>query len=100
MKTLRLLGLAYKAGRLAVGLEAVCKAGPRVTLFFLARDAGAAAAREIKRIGEASGTPLLSLPYSREELGQTLGGKGRVSALALTDRGFAEAILKSNGRKP
>ncbi|MDR1157470.1 MAG: 50S ribosomal protein L7ae [Oscillospiraceae bacterium] len=94
---LGLLGLARRAGRLALGARAV--EGElrhrRAVLLLLASDAGADAVRRAARLVEgAGGPPCLTLPYTKEEWGRAMGRD--VCALgALTDKGLAAALKQS-----
>lgn len=92
---LHLIGLAKKAGRLEIGEEpvgAVCRAR-QAKLILVAGDAAANTFRRAAHFGEAGNVLWLSLPQSKEELGFTLG-RSSVAMLALTDIGFAAALVK------
>ena len=90
-----LLGLALRAGRLAVGEEPVgtaCRAH-KGYLLLLASDAADNTIRRALHFCQAGNTILLKLPLTKEELG---GGVGRSSCamLAITDVGFAAAVAE------
>ncbi|MDR0381972.1 MAG: 50S ribosomal protein L7ae [Oscillospiraceae bacterium] len=94
---LGLLGLARRAGRLALGVRAVEEElrHRRAVLLLLANDAGADATRRVTRWSEGAGCPpRLTLPYTKEEWGRAMGRD--VCALgALTDKGLAAALKQS-----
>ena len=92
-KTLAMIGLALRAGRLEVGDEAAgdaCRL-KRCRLLLLASDAGEGAQRRAMHFAEEGQCLLAELPCSREELGTALGR--RVCAMAaVTDLGLAQAV--------
>ncbi len=90
-KPLRLLGLAYKAGKVVWGLDAVKIAKGQTRLILLANDAGAAVKREVLRLFENTVIPVETLPYDKQTLGNVLG-KSLCAVLAVTDGGFAKSI--------
>ena len=90
-----LLGLALRAGRLAVGEEPVgaacrCHKG---YLLLLASDAADNTIRRALHFSQAGKTICLTLPLSKEEVGAALG-RGTCAMLALTDVGFAASVAK------
>lgn len=89
-KSLRLLGMARKAGRLVWGLETV-ESTSGIKLLLLAADAGSAVARNADRISQTRGVPLIITPFDRETLGHSIG-KSLCAIAALTDEGFAKNI--------
>lgn len=96
-KLLGALGLAMKAGGLAVGNEAVTLALGRgkARLAFLANDVSQNT--KDKLIGRivSSETKYILLPCSMETLARSLGKSGLVSVAALTRPGFEKIIFKS-----
>ena len=80
------LSLAKKAGRIAVGEEAVGAAARacRARLLLVAGDAPAGTLRRARNLVAGSGRPLAVVPFTKEELGTALG-KTVVSLAALTD---------------
>ena len=96
---LRLLGIARKAGRLAVGETAVTDSLRRrqAQLLLLASDAAENTRRRFLRRGED--VPYLHLPYDKMQLGRALGYT--TCALAtLNDEGLAKSFLQSSGLQP
>ena len=91
-----LLGLALRAGRLAVGEEPVgvacrCHKG---YLLLLASDAADNTIRRALHFCQAGKTICLTLPLTKQELGSGLG-RASCAMLALTDVGFAAAVAES-----
>ena len=92
---LHLLGLAKKAGRLELGEEpvgAACRAR-QARLVLLAADAAPNTRRRTAHFGEAGNVLWLETPFTKEELGAVLG-RSSCAMVALTDAGFAAAILE------
>ena len=90
---LHMVGLALKAGRLEVGEEpvgAACRARD-CRLILVARDAADNSFRRVKHFADAGQCLWVSVPYTKEELGETVGRTACAMA-AVTDIGFAEAI--------
>jgi ribosomal protein L7Ae-like RNA K-turn-binding protein len=91
-KALQTLGLARRAGRLAIGTEAVLKAGKarRLTVAVIARDASENARRRVAgRLGD--GVPMVECG-TRESLGRAVG-RGRVAVLGVTDVSLGLRII-------
>ena len=90
---LHMVGLAMKAGRLEVGEEpvgAACRARD-CRLILVARDAADNSFRRVRHFADAGQCLWVSVPYTKEELGQAVGRTACAMA-AVTDIGFAEAI--------
>jgi len=90
--TLSLIGLALRAGKLAVGEEPcalVCRARD-CRLLLLASDAGASTLRRAQRMAEEGQCLTLTLPWDREALGGALG-RNVCAVAAVTDLGLAKA---------
>lgn len=92
---LNFLGLAYRAGSLAVGEEPVGAAARAkdARLLLLASDAAANTVRRAKHFADAGACIDIKLPYTKDELGAAVG-RTSCAMLALTDVGFADALLK------
>ena len=93
--SLHLLGLAKKAGRLEVGEEpvgAACRAR-QARLVLLAADAAPNSRRRAAHFGEAGNVLWLETPFSKAQLGFILG-RSSCAMLALTDAGFAAAVVE------
>lgn len=92
---LSLLGLALRGGRLAVGDEpsALAAEAGRARLILLAADAGERTVRRGTRLAEEGRCLLLTLPWSKTELGGALG-RSSAAVAALTDTGLANALAQ------
>ena len=91
-RLLGLLGLARRAGKLAVGFSAVeqlVKRGER-PLVIVARDAGAGQRARIGRWEPVRG--LVDDAVDAADLAEALG-RGKLSVVGLTDPGFVQGIL-------
>ncbi len=92
-QALRLLGLARRAGKLALGEAAVWASCDRKTacMVFLADDTAKHTAQKAQNHARASGIEWVVLPFDKMTLGRAFGRE--VSAVAaLTDEGFAKAV--------
>ena len=90
---LHMIGLALRAGRLEVGEEPVGAAGRArdCRLILVARDAADNSFRRVRHFADAGQCLWVSVPYTKEELGEAVGRTACAMA-AVTDIGFAEAI--------
>ena len=89
------LGLALRAGSVAVGEEpvgALCRAN-RARLVLLASDAGGHTVRRAKSFVYGTNQPILQLPCTKAELGFALG-RASCAVAAVTDAGFAALLLR------
>ena len=96
---LTLLGLALRAGKLAVGEEPVRLALQEGTArtVLLAQDASDRARRKVEpKLGTV---PLQVIPASKEELGRALGRES-CAICAVTDKGFAQSLERHFEEKP
>ena len=90
---LHLIGLAKRAGQLAVGDEpvgAACRARD-CRLILVARDAADNTFRRVRHFADAGACLWLSIPYDKEQLGAA-AGRSVCAVAAVTDIGFASAI--------
>ena len=97
------LGLAKRAGRVISGTPMVCEAlaeREKPPLVLYAEGASAASKKKIVCKCEFYGVNAMPLPISAEELGHAIGKTGAVAAVAITDRGFADAMIKKLSPKP
>ena len=96
-KALGMLGLARRAGMLAIGEESTGTAARtgKAKVLFLAADASGNAERRAQAYA-AMGAPLVRLPYLKEELSRALGKSG-CSMAAVNDIGFACEIVEALG---
>ena len=90
---LSLIGLSKKAGRLEVGEEPVGAAARsrRAKLLLVASDAAANTRRRCAHFAEAGAVPWAELPFTKEELGGTVG-RSSCALVAVTDIGFASSL--------
>lgn len=88
---LTLLGLARRAGKLAIGEEPVREAladGSAKTVFLAADTADHTRRKVEPRLG---GVPLRRLPAEKSQLGRALGRES-CAVCAVTDAGFAKSL--------
>ncbi len=92
---LGLLGLARRAGMLAIGDESakVALQSKKARLLLMASDASERTKETFSFISESNDIPYVEVRESREELGNALG-KRPVAAVAICDLGFSAAIVK------
>ena len=98
-KSLGLLSIARKAGKLQTGEETVGAMifERRARLILLAADAGSATVRRVKAQVEGTRQRYLVLSYDKETLGQALG-RPSVAVAAFTDVSLALAFVKTLDR--
>jgi len=88
------LGLARRAGQLAVGeapVQAACRAR-QARLVLTAAGAAENSVDRARRLAQACGAPLAALPRDKEAVGRALG-RSVCAVMAVTDRGLAALIL-------
>lgn len=92
-KTLQLLGLARRAGKLIAGRDAVLDAVKKnqTTLILLTTDASGRHRRELENAG--CRCPVAVLPCDMQTAGAATGKRSCI--FALTDAGFAAAVTKT-----
>ena len=92
---LQLLGIAKKAGYLAVGGEATSAAARSGTaaLIITAADASDSVKRRAQRDSEFCGAEFAASPYTRFELG-SITGRGSPGTLAIMDAGLARTFIE------
>lgn len=96
-EALRAVGVARRAGCVAVGTRAVREAarGGRLAAILIARDASENARGRLDGVRRRSGTALTPCA-DRRALGAAVG-RGPVAVLGVTERGLAELVLGSLG---
>lgn len=94
------LGLARRAGRLAVGTRAVKEAlrADEARVVVLAGDATENARRRVTGLAQGRRVPVVTLG-NRETLGAAVG-RGPVAVLAVTDAALAEGVLRRVAATP
>lgn len=92
---LSFLGLAHRGNALVTGEEPVGAAARAkdARLILVAQDAAENTRRRARHFAESGDCILLSLPYEKDTLGSALG-RSSVALLALTDIGFANALVQ------
>ena len=87
---LRQLGLAKRAGRAELGEDGLsgAAAAGKARLVLLASDAAENSVRRARNFTEGSHAVVLSVPFTKEELG-TACGRGSCAMLAITESGLA-----------
>ncbi|MCL2819461.1 MAG: ribosomal L7Ae/L30e/S12e/Gadd45 family protein [Oscillospiraceae bacterium] len=94
-RCLAMLGMAKKAGKLAVGGEASATAARRgdAKLIITASDASEASVRRAKTNAESNGVKYAAVPFTMFELGTT-AGRGSPGTIAFLDKGLADGFMK------
>lgn len=92
---LSMIGLAKKAGQVAIGEEPVGSAARAkdARVILVAQDAAAGSVRRAMSFGQTGACLCLTVPFDKDRLGRALGRTSCAMA-AITDIGFAEAIVK------
>ena len=92
---LSMIGLAKKAGRVEIGEEPVGSAAraKHARVILVAKDAAASSVRRAYSFAQAGTCLCLTIDATKDELGSALGRTSCAMA-AVTDIGFAEAIVK------
>lgn len=100
-RCLALLGMAKKAGLIAVGGEAVAAAMRRgdAKLVITANDASESSVRRAKANAESNGVKYLAVPFTMFELGNT-AGRGSPGTIAFLDKGLAEGFATRVAERP
>ena len=94
-KALGLLGLMRRAGAVQIGEDKAFDAIPdgKVRLLLLSTDASDRSRRRAEAMTNGRRFQLIETHYTREALGQALG-VGSCAVAAVTDLGFANALMK------
>lgn len=97
---LSMLGLALKAGRVEVGEEPVGSAAraKKARVIFVAEDAAPSSQRRAFSFAQAGACLCLTIPADKDALGGALG-RTSVAMCAVTDIGFADALVKKLAAK-
>ena len=99
-KMMSLLGFAKKAGKVIIGTDMAVesvRSGRKnaVKLFLLASDASANTEKRINNTSEYYGVPTIVTQAKKSELAHTVGSVSEISVIGVTDKGFADAMLKT-----
>ena len=94
-KPLNLLGMAKKAGLLAIGSESVKMSARegKAKLIILASDISEGSARQARYSAEDYDTTCIDTPYTKFELGNVTG-RGSPGTVAFLDLGLAAEFMK------
>ena len=94
-KILGLLGLMRRAGAIEIGEVNTGSAAHahKAKLILLAADASENARKRAETFAFSGKAKLTALPFTKEEFASAVGLSG-CSMAAVTDRGFADALLK------
>lgn len=94
---LGLLGIARRAGQVAMGFDAAMRSVTRgqARLLVLARDVGESTADKVRR--SAGEVPVVVLG-EKESLGKALG-RGETGVVAVTDGGFSRALMSRSNEE-
>ena len=94
-RSLALLGMAKKAGLLAVGSEAAAVAARRgeATLIITASDASDGSVRRAKANAESNDVKYIAVPFTMFELGN-IAGRGSPGTIAFLDKGLADGFME------
>ncbi|MCL2221926.1 MAG: ribosomal L7Ae/L30e/S12e/Gadd45 family protein [Oscillospiraceae bacterium] len=92
-RILNLLGIAKKAGKLAIGSEAAAQAvqAGSAALVITASDASDGSKRRAKANTGENRVEYLSVPYTKFELGN-ITGRGSPGTVAILDKGLANSF--------
>lgn len=92
---LSMIGLAKKAGRVEIGEEPVGSAvrAKKARVILIAQDAAASSVRRARSFANVGNCLYLTIPADKDDLGRCLGRTSCAMA-AVTDIGFADAIVK------
>ena len=93
-KLLSMLGMAKKAGKLTEGYDLTAEAlhSGKASLAVAAEDVSEKTFKNLKYEADKAGIPVARLQISMKELGAAC--KTRAGVMALSDKGFAQAVLK------
>jgi ribosomal protein L7Ae-like RNA K-turn-binding protein len=94
-RSIQLLGIAKKAGLIAIGGDAAATAARRgkVWLVVLASDASKSAQRRADYIIESSHALCVTAPFTKFELGNVIG-RGSPGTVAILDAGLSAGFMK------
>lgn len=97
-RSLGLLSISRKGGNIVLGEEQVGAQAraSRARLVLLASDAGGHTVRRAKSFVAGTSQPLLTVPFTKDELGDALGTTSCAIA-AITDVRLAQAFVKTLG---
>ena len=94
-----MLGFAMRAGKLIFGTDLILSslAKGKARLVVASSLASAATKEKLKKKSDYYGVRYIEIDMTREELGSLLGKTYTPAAVAVSDNGFAEQIIKAHG---
>jgi len=94
-QTLNLLGIAKKAGLIAIGGDTVSSAARngKAALIISAADSSEGSVRRARINAQTGGATHITAPYTQSEIGN-ITGRGLAGTVAITDAGLATHFLK------
>ena len=93
-RILLMLGLAARAGKLAVGADSACSAAAAgAPLLLLSQDASDNTKKRLRDKADFYGCDIRELPFSGGDVGHAVGKKSTAAALAVNDGNFCRALL-------
>ena len=92
-KVLSTLGLCRRAARLNYGFDMVMAGLHKTHLLLLAEDCSERTCKNIETAAKEFQIPLYHLPYTKEDLGISIGTKP-VGILGVADAGFARSLMQ------
>ena len=95
-RTLGMLGLAMRAGKVVIGTEQVIAfiQKNKVKLVLVSGNSSEGTKKKIRFKCEYYKTRIMELPVDTEELGRMLGKTYAPAVIGITDENFSETILK------
>ena len=96
-KLLGMLGLAARARKIITGTELVTekiKSGKRVELVLIAADVSQNTLKKIVNCCDFYEQKYIHLQFTRDEISRAVGKSCLISAVAIIDRNFSDAIKK------
>jgi ribosomal protein L7Ae-like RNA K-turn-binding protein len=93
-KFLSTLGLCRRAARLNYGFDMVMAGLYKTDLLLMAKDCSERTRKNVEAAAKEYSVRLISLPYTKEDLGASIGGKP-VGIIGITDRGFAKSLAQT-----
>ncbi len=99
---LRMLGLCRRAGGVIIGTKQVYAAmrGKKPPLLVIGSlEASEPTKKKTRTMCAFYKIPLITVPYTKEELAGTVGKSGAISTLAVTDSRFQEEFITTRGEE-
>ena len=93
---LNLLGLAYRAKKIAIGSDITIEEIKKKNCFLVVidKDYSSSTEKQIKKLCETNNIPYITT-FTMEEISHSIGKKANIRILGVLDRGFSDSIVKS-----